>query len=65
MLLTAAPLGSVGGIEYRDGALKVRFKGGMADNPAFQNTLRSAAVQQGLAVRFEADGTARITAAGS
>jgi general secretion pathway protein L len=65
LLLTAAPLGSVGGIEYRDGALKVRFKGGMADNPAFQNTLRSAAVQQGLAVRFEADGTARVTAAGS
>ena len=32
---------------------------------AFQHTLRSAAVQQGLAVRFEADGTARITAAGS
>jgi general secretion pathway protein L len=65
LLLTAAPLGSVGGVEYRDGALKVRFKGGLADNPAFQNTLRSAAVQQGLSVRFEADGTARVTAAGS
>jgi general secretion pathway protein L len=65
LLLTAAPLGSVGGLEYRDGTLKVRFKGGIADNPAFQNTLRSAAVQQGLAIRFDADGTARITAAGS
>jgi len=64
-LLTAAPLGSVGAIEYRDGALKVKFKGGMADNPAFQNTLRSVGVQQGLAVRFEPDGSARITAAGS
>ena len=64
-LLTAAPLGSVGAIEYRDGALKVKFKGGMADNPAFQNTLRSAGVQQGLAVRFEPDGSARITAAGT
>ena len=52
-------------IDYRDGALKVKFKGGMADNPAFQNTLRAAAVQQGLVVRFEADGSARVTAAGS
>lgn len=65
LLLSAAPLGSVGGLEYRDGALKVKFKGGMADNPAFQNTLRSAAVQQGLTIRFDPDGTARITAAGS
>ncbi len=65
LLLTAAPLGSVGAIEYRDAALKVKFKGGMADNPAFQNTLRAAAVQQGLAIRFEADGSARVTAAGS
>ena len=64
-LLTAAPLGSVTAIDYRDGALKVKFKGGIADNPAFQNTLRAAGVQQGLAVRFEADGSARITAAGS
>jgi general secretion pathway protein L len=65
LLLTAAPLGSVTAIDYRDGALKVKFKGGIADNPAFQNTLRAAGVQQGLAVRFEADGSARITAAGS
>lgn len=65
VLLTGAPIGAVGGIEYRDGALKVRFKGGMADNPAFQNTLRAAAVQQGLSIRFEADGTARVTAAGT
>jgi general secretion pathway protein L len=65
LLLTAAPLGSVTAIEYRDGALKVKFKSGMADNPAFQNTLRAAGVQQGLAVRFEADGAARISAAGS
>ena len=65
LLLSAAPLGSVAAIDYRDGALKVKFKGGMADNPAFQNTLRAAGVQQGLAVRFEADGSARISSAGS
>ena len=64
MLLSAAPVGSVASIEYRDGALKIKFKPGVADNPSLQNTLRSAALQQGLAVRFEADGSARVTAAG-
>jgi len=64
-LLSTAPLGSVGGLEYRDGTLKVKFKPGVVDNPALQNTLRAAAVQQGLAIRFDADGTARISAAGS
>jgi len=63
-LLSIAPLGSVAAMEYRDNALKVKFKPGMADNAALQNSLRSAAVQQGLAIRFEGDGTARITAAG-
>ncbi|MBA2413180.1 MAG: hypothetical protein H0V63_10195 [Burkholderiaceae bacterium] len=64
VLLSAAPLGSVAGMEYRDGGLKVKFKQGVADNAGLQNTLRSAAVQQGLAIRFEPDGSARITAAG-
>ncbi len=65
VLLSTAPLGSVGALEYRDGALKVKFKPGVVDNPALQNTLRAAAVQQGLAIRFDADGTARVAAAGS
>ena len=65
LLLSAAPVGSVAGMEYRDGALKVKFKPGAADDPGLQNTLRSAAVQQGLAVRFETDGSARITPAGA
>jgi type II secretion system protein L len=64
LLLSSAPVGSVTAMEYRDNALKVKFKPGTADNPAVQNTLRSAAVQQGLALRFEGDGSARITAAG-
>jgi general secretion pathway protein L len=63
-LLSIAPLGSVAAMEYRENALKVKFKPGTADNAALQNSLRSAAVQQGLAIRFEGDGTARITAAG-
>ncbi|HZA94827.1 MAG TPA: hypothetical protein VE421_01725, partial [Burkholderiaceae bacterium] len=62
-LLSAAPVGSVANIEYRDGALKIKFKPGVADNPGLQNTLRSAAVQQGLAIRFEGDGSARVTPA--
>lgn len=65
LLLSIAPVGSVAAMEYRDGALKVKFKPGTGDNPALQNTLRSAAVQQGLAIRFEGDGSARITAAGT
>jgi len=64
LLLSIAPLGSVASMEYRDNALKVKFKPGTGDNAALQNSLRSAAVQQGLAIRFEGDGTARITAAG-
>jgi len=62
-LLSAAPVGSVASMEYRDGALKIKFKPGVADNPGLQNTLRSAALQQGLAIRFEGDGSARVTAA--
>ncbi|MEP6609337.1 MAG: type II secretion system protein GspL [Burkholderiaceae bacterium] len=65
LLLSAAPVGSVSGMEYRDGALKVKFKPGVADNPGLQNSLRSAALQQGLAIRFEADGSARVTPAGA
>lgn len=65
LLLSIAPVGSVAGMEYRDGALKVKFARGAGDNAALQNTLRSAAVQQGLTIRFEGDGTARITAAGT
>ena len=34
LLLSAAPVGSVAGMEYRDGALKVKFKPSVADNPA-------------------------------
>jgi general secretion pathway protein L len=63
-LLSIAPIGSVAAMEYRDNALKVKFRPGTGDNAALQNSLRSAAVQQGLVIRFEGDGTARITAAG-
>jgi general secretion pathway protein L len=65
LLLSAAPVGSVAGMEYRDGALKVKFKPSVAENAGLQNSLRSVALQQGLNIRFEADGSARVTAAGA
>jgi general secretion pathway protein L len=58
-LLAPAPLGIVTGLEYRDGALRVKFKPGAAD-AAVQNLLRGQAGALGLAIRFDADGSARI-----
>lgn len=63
-LLSSAPLGGVAGVEYRDGALKIKFKPGVADNPGLQNALRAQAIQQGLILRFEGDGAARVTPSG-
>jgi general secretion pathway protein L len=63
-LLSTAPLGSVAGLEFREGSLKVKFKPGTADNPGLQNALRAQAIQQGLNLRFEADGSARLTPSG-
>lgn len=63
-LLSTAPVGSVAGIEYREGALKVKFKPGIADNPALQNALRAQAIQQGVNLRFDGDGSARMTPSG-
>jgi general secretion pathway protein L len=63
-LLSSAPLGSVAGLEFRDGSLKVKFKPGTADNPGLQNALRAQAIQQGLNLRFEPDGSARLTPSG-
>jgi hypothetical protein len=61
-LLAAAPIGLVAGIEYRDATLLLRFKA--PPDAQLQNELRALAVPQGLQLRFEADGTARISAAG-
>ncbi len=61
-LLAATPVGIVAGIEYRDAALQLKFKA--PPDAQLQNQLRAQAVQQGLQLRFEADGAARISAAG-
>ena len=61
-LLAAAPIGLVASVEYRDAALQLKFKA-PPDAP-LQNQLRAQAAQQGLQLRFEADGSARLSAAG-
>ena len=61
-LLASAPVGIVAGIEYRDAVLQLKFKS--PPDAQLQNQLRAQAVQQGLQLRFEADGAARISAAG-
>lgn len=61
-LLASAPVGIVAGIEYRDAALQLKFKA--PPDAQLQNQLRAQAVQQGLQMRFESDGSARVMAAG-
>lgn len=61
-LLASAPVGIVAGIEYRDATLQLKFKA--PPDAQLQNRLRAQAVQQGLQLRFEADGVARISAVG-
>lgn len=63
-LMSMAPIGSVAGIEYRDGALRVKFKPSAAPEPGLQNALRAQAIQQGLTLRFDSDGSARLSPAG-
>ena len=62
-LLANAPVGALSGVEYRDAALTLKFKPGAASSAGFQNELRAQASQQGLNLRFEADGSARIVPA--
>ena len=62
-LLSGAPVGALAGIEYRDAALTLKFKPGAANSAGFQNALRAQAVQLGLNLRFDADGSARIAPA--
>jgi hypothetical protein len=61
-LLASAPVGLLAGIEYRDAALQLKFKS--PPDSGMQNRLRAQAVQQGLQLRFEADGSARLSAEG-
>jgi len=59
-LLANAPVGALAGIEYRDAALTLKFKPGAAASGSFQNALRAQAVQQGLDLHFDPNGSARV-----
>ena len=62
-LLSSAPVGIVASVDYRDGALQLKFKS--PPDGQLQNQLRAQAIQQGLQLRFDADGAARVVATGS
>jgi general secretion pathway protein L len=62
-LLAVAPLGIVSSVDYRDGALRVKFN--PPADATLQNQLRAQAVPLQLSLRFEADGAARIEPAGN
>jgi type II secretion system protein L len=59
-LLAGAPVGALAGLEYRDAALTLKFKPGTASSSAVQDALRTQAAQQGLNLRFDGDGSARV-----
>lgn len=61
-LLAAAPVGLLASVEYRDATLQLKFKS--PPDAGLQNRLRAQAVQQGLQLRFEADGSARLSTEG-
>jgi general secretion pathway protein L len=58
-----APVGIVTAIDYSDGMLVLHFAPGSAENPALRNALQGKAIAQGLNLRFEPDGSARIAPA--
>jgi general secretion pathway protein L len=62
-LLSSAPVGIVASVEYRDGALQLKFKS--PPDGQLQNQLRAQAIQQGLQLRFDADGAARVISTGT
>lgn len=59
-----APVGIVSAIDYADGAYVLRFTPGSVDSAALRNTLQGRALAQGLTLRFEADGSARLAPGG-
>jgi general secretion pathway protein L len=59
-LLASAPVGSLAGVEYRDAALTLKFKPGLAGDAGLKNALRAQALQLGLSLRFDSDTAARL-----
>lgn len=63
-MLAIVPIGSVATLEYRDGAMRLKFRPEAGVGADLQNVLRAQAAALGMIVRFDADGGARITVAG-
>jgi len=59
-LLATAPAGIVTGIDYADKTYRLHFRAGSLDDAALRNALQARAIAQGLALQFEADGSARL-----
>ena len=59
-VFAAAPVGIVSAIEYSDRSYRIRFKPGSAGKAELRNALQARAIAQGLALRFEPDGSARL-----
>ena len=62
-ILSMGPMGTLASLDYRDGALRLKFKPGSAPDANLQNMMRARAVQVGLALQFDADGSARLAPA--
>ena len=62
-ILSMGPMGTLASLEYRDGALRLKFKPGSAPDANLQNVMRARAVQVGMALQFDADGSARLASA--
>jgi general secretion pathway protein L len=62
-ILSMGPMGTLASLDYRDGALRLKFMPGSAPDANLQNVMRARAAQVGLALQFDADGSARLTSA--
>lgn len=62
-ILSMGPMGTLASLDYREGALRLKFKPGSAPDANLQNMMRARAVQVGLALQFDADGSARLAPA--
>jgi len=63
-LFASAPVGIVAEIEYADRGYRIRFKPGSIDKAELRNALQARAISQGLALRFDTDGSARLAPQG-
>jgi general secretion pathway protein L len=58
-----APVGIVRAVDYAEGKLVLHFAPGSVDGAALRNALQGRALAQGLSLRFDPDGSARLAPA--